>query len=99
VVKFYFASGSAAVADGAGHALADVVSGVTAGKKAVVSGFHDASGDPAKNAELSKQRAMAVAAALNAAGVPDDKIELRKPADATAGGDAAQAGRVEVTLE
>jgi K(+)-stimulated pyrophosphate-energized sodium pump len=99
VVKFYFASGSAAVADGAGEALADVVSGVTAGKKAVVSGFHDASGDPAKNAELSKLRAMAVAAALKSAGVPDDKIELRKPADTSAGGDAAQARRVEVTLE
>jgi K(+)-stimulated pyrophosphate-energized sodium pump len=76
------------VADGAGSALADVVSG-----------FHDASGDPAKNAALSKQRAMAVTAALTAAGVPDDKIELRKPADMTAGGDAAQARRVEVTLE
>ena len=70
-----------------------------AGKKAVVSGFHDASGDPAKKAVLSKQRAMAVAAALNAAGVVDDKIELRKPADTTARGDAAQARRVEVTLE
>jgi len=98
VVKFYFASGKADLAAGATDALADVIKGVAAGKKAVVSGFHDASGDPAKNAELSKQRAMAVAAALKAAGVADDKVELKKPEEMTANGSAAEARRVEVTL-
>ena len=33
---------------------------VAAGKKAVVSGYTDATGDPDKNAELAKQRAFAV---------------------------------------
>ena len=98
VVKFYFGSGKADVAAGAKEALADIAKGVAAGKKAVVSGYHDAAGDPAKNAELAKQRAMNVAAALKAAGVADDKVELKKPEQATADGPAAEARRVEVTL-
>ena len=47
VVKFYFGSGSADLAPGAAEALGDVVKGVAAGKKAVISGYHDATGDPA----------------------------------------------------
>ena len=98
VVKFYFATASAAVAAGAADALADVAKGVAAGKKAVVSGFHDSTGDPAKNVELAKQRALAVRDALKAAGVAEDKVELKKPEQLNAG-DAAEARRVEVTLE
>ena len=67
--------------------------------KAVVSGFNDPTGDPVKNAELSKQRAMAVKAALEAAGVPADRAVLEKPADAT--GDSASnsaSRRVDVVL-
>ncbi len=99
VVKFFFASGKAELASGANAALADVVKGVSGGKKAVVSGFHDASGDAAMNAELAKQRAMNVRDALKTAGVAEDKIELKKPEVASAGTDAAQARRVEVTLQ
>jgi K(+)-stimulated pyrophosphate-energized sodium pump len=99
VVKFYFASGSAAVADGAATALAEVVKGVADGKKAVVSGYTDASGDPAKNEELAKQRAFAVRDALKAAGVAEDKVELKKPEQLTGSGDAAQARRVEVAVQ
>ncbi|HXE22764.1 MAG TPA: sodium-translocating pyrophosphatase [Rhodoferax sp.] len=99
VVKFYFVTGKADLAPGAGDALAEVVKAVQGGKTALVSGYHDASGDPAKNAELAKQRAMAVADALKAAGVPEDKIELAKPAQAQADGSAAEARRVEVTLK
>jgi K(+)-stimulated pyrophosphate-energized sodium pump len=99
VVKFYFASGAAAVADGAATALADVAKGVADGKKAVVSGYTDASGDPAKNEELAKQRAFAVREALKAAGVAEDKVELKKPEQLTGSGDAAEARRVEVSLQ
>ena len=98
VVKFYFASGAAALADGAPAALADVVKAVGEGKTAVVSGFHDASGDPAKNVELAKQRAFAVRDALKALGVAEDKVELSKPAETTGSGSAGEARRVEVTL-
>ncbi|MEX8492625.1 sodium-translocating pyrophosphatase [Sphaerotilus sp.] len=99
VVKFYFASGAAALADGAPAALADVVKAVAEGKTAVISGFHDASGDPARNAELAKLRAFAVRDALKALGVAEDKVELSKPAESTGSGSAAEARRVEVTLK
>jgi K(+)-stimulated pyrophosphate-energized sodium pump len=99
VVKFFFTTGKAELAAGAPAALADIVKGVAAGKKAVISGFHDASGDPAKNAELAKQRAFSVRDALKAAGVAEDKIELKKPEQLTGSGDAAQARRVEVVLQ
>jgi K(+)-stimulated pyrophosphate-energized sodium pump len=98
VVKFFFASGKTDLAMGADIALADIVKGVAEGKKAVVSGYHDASGDAAMNAELAKQRALAVVAALKLSGVADDKIKLKKPEETTLGGDPAQARRVEVTL-
>lgn len=98
VVKFYFASAKAELAAGANEALVDVVKGVAEGKTAVVSGFHDASGDAALNAELAKQRAFAVRDALKALGVAEEKIELKKPEETTATGSAAQARRVEVVL-
>ena len=99
VVKFYFASGKADLATGANDALATVVTGVAGGKKALVSGFHDATGDAAKNEELSKQRAFAVRDALVHLGVAQGRIELKKPEETAAVGPAAQARRVEVTLE
>ncbi|MDZ7863885.1 OmpA family protein [Acidovorax sp.] len=98
VVKFYFASAKAELAAGANKALADVVKGVAEGKKAVVSGFHDATGDAAANAELAKQRAYAVRDALKGLGVAEDKIELKKPEETTASGNNAEARRVEVAL-
>ncbi|HNT63841.1 MAG TPA: sodium/proton-translocating pyrophosphatase, partial [Candidatus Desulfobacillus denitrificans] len=99
VVKFFFATGKTELADGAADALKEVIAGVSAGKTAVVSGYTDASGDPAANEELAKQRAFAVRDALTAAGVAEDKIELKKPEQTTGSGNAADARRVEVTLQ
>jgi len=99
IVKFYFATGSNDIAPNAKESLADVVKAVQAGNVALVSGYHDASGDPAKNAELAKQRAQAVAEALKAAGAPADKVELAKPEQAQAGGPASEARRVEVKIK
>ena len=98
VVKFYFATAKAELAPGADEVLADVVKGVAEGKKAVISGFHDATGDAALNAELAKQRAFAVRDALKALGVAEDKIELKKPEETTAAGTNAEARRVDVAL-
>ncbi len=98
VVKFYFASAKADVASGAAAALTDVVAGVAAGKRAVVSGFHDETGNAASNAELAKQRAMNVRDALKAAGVAEDKIELKKPEVLVGGSNPAEARRVDVSL-
>ena len=99
VVKFYFASGSAELAPGAADALGDVVKGVAAGQTAVISGYHDVTGDPAKNEELAKQRAFAVRDALKALGIGDDKLDLKKPEVTTATGSNAEARRVEVSLQ
>jgi K(+)-stimulated pyrophosphate-energized sodium pump len=99
VVKFFFVVGKADIASGAAEALADIAKGVAEGKKAVVSGYTDASGDPAQNEELAKQRAFAVRDALKAVGVAEDKVELKKPELVTGSGDPAQARRVEVVLQ
>jgi outer membrane protein OmpA-like peptidoglycan-associated protein len=101
IVKFYFASGKADLAAGASEALLDVVKGAQAGRKVTISGFHDATGNAAQNAELAKQRALAVRNALTAAGVPESQIELKKPeqiAGNSAGSDA-EARRVEISLQ
>ncbi|MFZ3140633.1 OmpA family protein [Polaromonas sp.] len=99
VVKFYFASGKADLAAGAREALADVVKGAQAGRKLVVSGFHDATGNAAQNADLAKQRALAVRDALMAAGVAEGQIELKKPEQVTGSGTDAEARRVEISLQ
>lgn len=99
VVKFYFASGKAELAAGAAEALVDVVKGARGGKKIIISGFHDAKGSAVRNAELARQRALAVREALMAAGVPDSQIRLDKPAQTAGTGSDAEARRVEITLQ
>jgi outer membrane protein OmpA-like peptidoglycan-associated protein len=99
VVKFYFASGRAELAAGAAEALVDVVKGARGGKKVLISGFHDAKGNAARNAELARQRALAVRDALIAAGVPDSQIRLDKPAQTAGTGSDAEARRVEIALQ
>lgn len=96
VVKFYFATAKADVAQGADVALADVVKLAGEGKALRISGFHDATGDQAKNEELAKLRAFAVRELLVGLGVAQDKIELVKPEVLTGSGSNAEARRVEV---
>ena len=99
IVKFYFATGKAELAPNSLDALKDVAAGVKEGKKAVVSGYTDSTGNAEINAKLSKERAFAVRDALLAAGVPESSIELRKPASDTGSGSKDEARRVEVILE
>ncbi|WP_310498245.1 DUF2853 family protein [Sandarakinorhabdus sp.] len=68
-------------------------------ERIVVSGYNDATGNAALNAELSKNRARAVQAALVSAGIPADRILLEKPA-ATTDTDvsSAEARRVDVMV-
>jgi ammonium transporter, Amt family len=99
--KFNFEVGKADLPADAAASVKGVADYLAANKdaKVTVSGYVDASGDPAKNAELAKQRAFAVRDALKAAGVAEDKIVLAKPADIKAGGSGdTDARRVEVTL-
>ncbi|KLU22709.1 cytochrome C oxidase [Caballeronia mineralivorans PML1(12)] len=65
--------------------------------KLTLSGFTDATGSAAKNAELAKARAQAVRDALKAAGVAEDRIILKKPETITGGADAREARRVEIS--
>mgnify|MGYP006192062369 CR=1 FL=1 len=98
VVKFYFATGKADLAPGALAALTDAITAAKGGARLVLSGFHDATGDPASNAELAKQRALAVRDALVGAGVAEASVELKKPEVSTGSGANAEARRVEVVI-
>ncbi len=96
--KFLFDSGKVELPADAAQSVARLAAAAKSGAgKLVVSGFHDATGDPAKNADLAKQRAFAVRDALKAAGVAEDRIELKKPEQINAGS-ADDARRVEVKL-
>jgi outer membrane protein OmpA-like peptidoglycan-associated protein len=99
--KLYFDLGSAALpAEAAAAVMAakSALAGAAPGAKLVLSGFHDASGDPLKNAELAKQRAKAVRDALSGGGVELSRIGMRKPEITTGGGPATEARRVEIRL-
>ncbi|MDO4694835.1 MAG: cytochrome-c oxidase, cbb3-type subunit III [Eikenella sp.] len=97
---FYFATGKSEVAGNAVQVAAELVEAGKAGKKLVISGYTDSTGNAALNAELSKQRAQAVQAFLEAQGVDPKNIELRKPEDTTAAqGNNAEGRRVEVRIE
>lgn len=99
VVKFYFASGKAELAPGAGDALIDVVRAARNGQKVLIAGFHDSKGNAAANAELARKRALAVYDALKEAGVPESRITLQKPEQMAGTGSDAEARRVEITLQ
>lgn len=100
VAKFFFATGKNDVAVGAETVVADVIAAGKEGKKLVVSGFADSTGNAAQNEELSKQRAQAVKAFFGAQGVSADNIELRKPESTTgAVGNDVEGRRVEVKIE
>ncbi|WP_448582819.1 DUF2853 family protein [Thermaurantiacus sp.] len=62
-----------------------------------VSGYVDPRGDAAFNAQLAKDRAENTRAALVAAGIPEDRIDLDKPADIV-GADASLAEGRRVTV-
>jgi outer membrane protein OmpA-like peptidoglycan-associated protein len=99
--QLFFDVGSAALPADAGVALAAVKAALAtapAGARIVLSGFHDASGDAALNAELAKNRAKAVRSALVADGVDAARVGLRKPESTLGDGQAPEARRVEVRL-
>ena len=68
------------------------------GKVVLISGFHDESGDAAKNADLAKSRAFAVRHALEADGVARERLVMDKPRVTAGGADAREARRVEMRL-
>ncbi len=101
-LKVYFDTGKTEVAKEFSDKSNDIMAYLkdNAGAKAIISGYNDPTGNAAANAELSKNRAKGVAAALKAAGAADDRVVLEKPADTTTGAalSNAEARRVEVTI-
>jgi outer membrane protein OmpA-like peptidoglycan-associated protein len=98
--KLYFAVGSDALPADSDAVLARVADTARAqnGVSVLISGFHDALGDPLANAELAKRRAQAVRHALEANGVSPDRLVLSRPEVATGGPDDQEARRVELRL-
>jgi K(+)-stimulated pyrophosphate-energized sodium pump len=99
VVLFFETAESALPGDTSAQA-AKLVAWVMAApeRKVSISGFHDSTGDAAQNAELARNRAVAVADLLKSAGVPEDRLVLQKPALTDAGG-GREARRVEISAQ
>jgi outer membrane protein OmpA-like peptidoglycan-associated protein len=100
VLRVYFELGQASLSPETVSALSAVAEQArSSGNTVYISGFHDASGSAAANAELAKQRALAVRHALEADGVPPAQLVLRRPALTLGDGDPREARRVELHLQ
>lgn len=97
--KIYFATGKSALPAESKTVIDAVIAYVKANgdAKLEVSGFVDATGNADQNKELAKQRALAVRDALKAAGIAEDKINMKKPEVLTGAGDNKEARRVEIS--
>ncbi len=100
LVRVFFELDKSELQADASAALAPAVKALAdaPGKKLVIAGFHDPSGDAAHNAELAKQRAIAVRVALIAQGADGSFVLLRKPEQTALDGPPEEARRVEVRL-
>lgn len=101
LVKIHFDLGQSALPPTAPAQIATVVAALAAAPRAsaLLSGFHDETGGAAVNAEVAKNRALSVRQALIAAGVPAERVLMRRPAVTLGGTDAAEARRVEVRVQ
>ncbi|MBS0344596.1 MAG: OmpA family protein, partial [Proteobacteria bacterium] len=97
--KILFETGKAEMPAEAAAAIKPVADFLVANKgaKVEVTGTTDSTGDPAANAELAKNRAMAVAAALRAAGAGAEQVVMQKPEQVAVAGNAEQARAVTLT--
>ena len=98
VAKVYFAVEKASLPKSASRDLARIVKYLKANPraKALVSGFHDPSGNRANNENLALRRAQAVATAMQKMGIAKQRILLQKPEQTVGSGKSAEARRVEV---
>jgi outer membrane protein OmpA-like peptidoglycan-associated protein len=101
LAKVYFAVGAATLSDADKSIVAKTLEALAAKPNAIVllSGFHDASGNAATNAELAKQRAISVRDALVAGGVAADRIKFRKPESTLGAGSPEEGRRVEIRVQ
>ena len=100
-VRLHFETGSTALSSENEKIIAAVAQKMkeTPDLKVDVSGFADKTGNAEQNLELAKQRATVVRNALVAAGVAEDRINLRKPEQVILGaGQDAEGRRVEISV-
>ncbi len=99
--RLYFEAGNAELAAEAAPLITMLADSAkqTAATKLKISGFLDASGDPAQNAALARQRALGVRDALQAAGIAADRLILDKPQQTVGEADPREARRVEVIAQ
>ena len=100
-VRLHFETGSTALSSENEKIIAAVAQKMkeTPDLKVDVSGFADKTGNAEQNLELAKQRATVVRNALIAAGVAEDRINLRKPEQVILGaGQDAEGRRVEISV-
>jgi photosynthetic reaction center cytochrome c subunit len=97
-VKLYFDTAKADLPADAGKQLEDLITyaKANADAKLGISGYHDKRGSVAVNAELAKNRAVAVRELLKGAGIAEERIQMQKPVETEGGTDDRQARRVEV---
>jgi outer membrane protein OmpA-like peptidoglycan-associated protein len=98
--KVYFATDSKDLDDEAKKVITTVQEALKKDPtKLFITGFTDKTGDENFNAELAKNRAIAVKDALVAAGVKEEGIELRKPEFITGAQNDQEARRVDINRE
>ena len=99
----YFAVASSDVPGELPSALVPIVTALKNNARATasISGYHSATGDPAQNDDLARNRATAVQATLVAAGLPPNRLILLKPlsAEANLAGEDPMARRVEISVK
>lgn len=101
MLTVYFDTGKADVIADFAAAAAPVLAYLEAnpGATLAISGYNDPTGNAAANAELSKNRAQNVQAAIVALGVAEARARLEKPAETTSTGMSdSEARRVEVVV-
>lgn len=98
--SIHFESASATLPADAQKAIATVVEALKAaeGRRVLLAGYHDPTGNIDFNRDLAKRRALGVRDALIAQGIPAQRIILRKPEQTTGSGNNAEARRVEILL-
>jgi cytochrome c5 len=98
--KVYFETGKAGLDADGKKAIAAAVDFLKGNATAAVdlTGFTDKKGNLAQNMELAKERAKAVRAALEAAGVAKERVNMKPPESVVADGADKEARRVDIKV-
>lgn len=101
LAKVYFAVGESALNEADKVVVGKTLEALAGNPHAIVllSGFHDPSGDAARNAELAKARATSVRDALVAGGVAAERVKFRKPESTVGSGSPEEGRRVEIRVQ